>query len=300
MVNETKNKPFLASDQILKFVRGVVKTSSYLQKPLHRPFTETSSSCQRKDLCSLVDLRRPLLISQMIRQFLWANIPLVCHFSFTSSPMLILFTPKGQDGEEIRHTPGSGPSIQDLLALAAITIMLVWPWAFFGAVWIRGGVQLSNHMAKVVTNNPHATTYFVTLICSIIAMITGALFSLAIIRFAQELVTHRSPTRPFHLRVLLSFRHQTWPWRMKDAKYLIHRNRWWPAVLLIVCILTFPHLISSTTSLLAPIPFNRTADLTGTELDFSGGADCPAWFNDNLLTNNCDYQVSEINSNHWN
>ena len=177
--------------------------------------------------------------------------------------------------------------------------MLAWPWAFFGAVWIRGGVQLSNHMAKVVTSNPHATTYFVTLICSIISMITGALFSLAIIRFAQELVTHRSPTRPFHLRVLLSFRHQTWPWRMKDAKYLIHRNRWWPAVLLIVCILTFPHLISSTTSLLAPIPFNRTADLIGTELDFSGGVGCQDWFNNNPINNNCDYQVSEIDSKHF-
>ena len=213
--------------------------------------------------------------------------------------MLIPYPPKGQDGENITHTPGSGPSIQDLLALAAITIMLAWPWAFFGAVWIRGGVQLSNHMAKVVTNNPHATTYFVTLICSIISMITGALFSLAIIRFAQEFVSHCKPTRPFHLRVLLSFRHQTWPWGMnvKGAKYLVQRNRWWPAVLLIVCILTFPHLISSTASLLAPIPFNRTADLTGTEIDFSA-VNCQDWFNSNPLSNNCDYQVSHTDSKH--
>jgi hypothetical protein len=235
----------------------------------------------------------------MGRRCLQANIPPVCHVSFTSSRMLISYTPKGQDGEEIIHRPGSGPSIQDLLSLAAITIMLAWPWAFFGAVWIRGGVQLSNHMAKVVTNNPHATTYFVTLICSIITMITGALFSLAIIRFAQELVTHRKPTRPFHLRVLLSFRRQTWPWGMsvKGAKYLIHRNRWWPAVLLIVCILTFPHLISSSASLLAPITFNRTADLTGTEVDFSSG-DCQAWFNNNTIPNICGYQVSEISNHH--
>ena len=212
--------------------------------------------------------------------------------------MLISYTLKGQDGEELIHRSGSGPHIQDLLALAAIIIMLVWPWAFFGAVWIRGGVQLSNHMAKVVTNSPHATTYFVTLICSIISMITSALFSLSIIRFAQELVTFRGPTPPFHLRVLLAFRHQNWPWgkSVKGAKYLIHRNRWWPAVLLIVCILTFPHLISSTTSLLAPIPFARTVELTGTEVDFSG-VDCEAWFNTNPLTNDCGYQVSEIDSN---
>ena len=204
--------------------------------------------------------------------------------------MLISYAPKG-----------SGPSIQDLLALAAIIIMLAWPWAFFGAVWIRGGVQLSNHMAKVVTNNPQATIYFVTLICSIISMITSTLFSLAIIRFAQELVTYHKPTQPFHLTVLLGFRHQNWPWGkgFDGNKHLIHRNRWWPAALLIVCILTFPHLISSTASLLAPITFNRTADLTGTEVDFSGGPDCQAWFNNNPLKNNCGYQVSDINSKHY-
>lgn len=292
----------------------MLKISSRLQKPLHPPSTGTSASCQSQDLRSFVGLRRPLglirrLINQVVSHWMvrhWQNlratkIPLVCHISFTSNPMLILYTANGQGGEETTPKPGSGPSIQDVLSLAAIIIMLVWPWAFFGAVWTRGGVQLSNHMAKVVTNNPHATTYFVTLICSIISMMTGALFSLAIIRFAQELVSHRKPTRPFHLRVLLSFRHQTWPWglNMKDTKYLIHRNRWWPAVLLFVCLLTFPHLISSTASLLSPITFNRTADLTGTEIDFSGGPDCQAWFNANALSNNCDYQVSEIDSKHY-
>ena len=233
----------------------------------------------------------------MVRRYLRANIPLVCHVSLTLSPMLISDTPKGQ----VTDRPSSRPSIQDLLALAAIIVMLAWPWAFFGAVWIRGGVQLSNHMAKVVTNNPHATTYFITLICSIISMITGALFSLAIIRFAQEFVSHGKRTRPFHLRILSSFRHQTWPWGMSigGAKYLVNKDRWWPAVLLILCILTFPHLISSTASLLAPITFNRTADLTGTEVDFSGGPDCQAWFNNNPLKNNCGYQVSDINSKHY-
>lgn len=175
--------------------------------------------------------------------------------------------------------------------------MLVWPWIFFGVVWAKKGIQMDNHMAKVVTDNPHATTYFVTLICSFISMIISALFSIAIIRFAQELVTNRAPTQPFHLRVLLAFRHQTWPlgksW--KDFHYLMAPGRWWPAVLLIICVTTFPHLISSTTSLLTPAPFNRTAILTGTELNFSSSAaDCVAWFEENPLANNCDWQVSQL------
>ena len=178
--------------------------------------------------------------------------------------------------------------------------MLAWPWAFFGAVWIRGGVQLSNHMAKVVTNNPHATTYFVTLICTIIYMITSALFSLAIVRLTQEFVAYRVPTQPFYLKVLWGFRHQIWPWEnsFKDAKHLIHKGRWRSAALLFACILTFPHLASSTASLLSPIKFNQTADLTGTEIDFSG-VNCQDWFNNNNLSNNCGYQVSEIDSKHY-
>lgn len=188
---------------------------------------------------------------------------------------------------------GSGPSVHDILAFIGISIMLIWPWIFFGVVWAKKGIQMNNHVAKVITNNPHATTYFITLICSIISMIVSVLFSLSIIRFAQELVSHRHPTEPFTLSVLLAFRRQTWPWgkSLKDAKSLMTKKKWWPAVLLIICVLTFPHLISSTTSLLTPAPFNRTVALTGTELDFSSTAsDCLAWFAAHPIANNCGWQ----------
>lgn len=136
--------------------------------------------------------------------------------------------------ETVEEEPksNSGPSIRDILSFIGIAIMLVWPWIFFGVVWANGGVQMNNHLAKVVRNHPQATTHFITFICSIISLIIGELFSLAIIRFAQELVTYRKPTRPFHLTVLLAFRHQTWPWgkSMKDAKYLMTNDRRWPAV----------------------------------------------------------------------
>ena len=154
---------------------------------------------------------------------------------------------------------------------------------------------MNNHIAKVVTDNPHATTYFITLICSIIAMIVTALFSFAIIRFAQELVTRYKPTRPFYLRVLLAFRHQTWPWgkSWKDVKYLMSKTRWWPTVLVIICILTFPQLVSTTTSLITPIPFNRTATLHGTELDFSStDPACLSWFRAHPIGDDCDWQVN--------
>ena len=197
---------------------------------------------------------------------------------------------------EERVTSNSGPSIRDILSFIGIATMLVWPWIFFGVVWAKGGLQMNNHLSKIVRNHPQATTYFITFICSTISLIIGELFSLAIIRFAQELVTYRKPTRPFHLTVLLAFRRQTWPWgkSVKDAKYLMTKDRWWPAVSVIVCALTFPHLISSTATLLTPTSFNRTAVLTGTEVDFSStDAECLSWFGNNSLTNPiCLWQVS--------
>jgi len=195
-----------------------------------------------------------------------------------------------------RAAPSSKP---DFLLLFGIFIMLIWPWIFFCVVWDMEGIQMNNHVAQVVKENPHATTYFITLICSIISMAVTSFFSLAIVRFAQELVTYHKPTRPFHLTVLLALRHQSWPWgnSWEDVKYLMNKNRWWPAALVVVCIVTFPQLMSSTTSLLTPGSFNRTAILTGTELNFSSNeTDCLAWFKAHPRSNICDWQVNQTYS----
>jgi len=190
--------------------------------------------------------------------------------------------------------PRSGP---DVLLLFGIFIMLIWPWVFFGVVWAKKGIQMNNRVARVVREHPQPTTYIITLICSIITMIITTFFSLAIIRFAQELVTHHKPTRPFHLTVLLALRHQTWPWGWKEVKFLMSKNRWWAVLLVVLCILTAPHLISSTTSLLTPVPFSRMASLTGTELNFSSNdTDCLAWFKAHPLSNDCDWQVNQTYS----
>jgi len=188
-------------------------------------------------------------------------------------------------------TPETPSSRLDILLLFVSFIMLIWPWIFFGVVWAKKGIQMDNHVAQVVTKNPHATTYFISLVSSIITVVVTTTFSLAIVRLAQELVTHHKPTRPFHLTVLLGFRHQSWPW---GISYLMAEKRWPLAVLVVVCILTFPQLISSITSLITPGPFDRTAILTGTELDFSSNdTDCLAWFKANPRSNNCDWQVSQ-------
>ena len=67
--------------------------------------------------------------------------------------------------------------------------MLWWPWIFLAAIWAQGGVQMSDHIAKVVKNNPQRVSFFITLLGSIVSIIISILFSAAIVRFAQEWAT---------------------------------------------------------------------------------------------------------------
>jgi hypothetical protein len=181
-------------------------------------------------------------------------------------------------------------STHDLILLAGLFVMLAWPWIFLGVVWGLNGVQINTHVGKVVMHNPHATSFFVTLLGNIVNMIVSILFSLSIIRFAQEKLEN---VTVFDVSLLSALRHQHWPWGLKDLSYLFHRTRWLSGALVAACISAFTFVPSSTTSILTPAPFNRTATLTGTEFDFStSAADCLQWLNANDIPNNCDWRVS--------
>jgi len=177
--------------------------------------------------------------------------------------------------------------------LAGIFVMLVWPWIFLGVVWVLKGVQMNNHVAKVVTANLHGTTFFITLLGNIVSVIVSIFFSFATIRFAQEWVASDKDVTVFDVSMLFAFRYQKWPWAKKELNWPFLRTRWLPMVLTVGCIAAFVFVPSSTTSLISPVLFNRAATLTGTELDFSSSdADCLAWFEANRIPNGCDWKVS--------
>ena len=179
-----------------------------------------------------------------------------------------------------------------MLLLAGIAFMLVWPWIFWVVVWSHDGIQMNEHIAKVVMDNPQGTTFFMTLLGNIASVIVSTLFSSAIIRFSQELVERKGVT-VFDISILSAFRYQRWPWGMKDLTRPFVRTRWLRIVLIVGCIAAFGFVPSSVTSLITPVPFNRRADLQGTELDFSSIAtDCLKWSSVNPLSNNCDWKVS--------
>ena len=191
----------------------------------------------------------------------------------------------------------------DVCFLAGIFVMLLWPWIFLAIIWARGGVQTDDHVAKFVRNNPQRTSFFITLFGNIVGIIVSIIFSTSVVRFSQEWATNNDHVTVFDISLISAFKNQSWPWGMKDHKYLVVRNRWLPVMLAGVCIAAFALVPSGTTSLITPVSFKRTWPLIGTELDFSSnGADCPDLLKPNLFqTNytNCAWGVNRLAHNEY-
>lgn len=183
--------------------------------------------------------------------------------------------------------------IHDIFLLIAIVIMLTWPWIFWGVLRHLGGIKMRNRDAKIVQDRPQTSAFFAALIGNFVSLIVDILFSLAVIRFAQEWVHDKDKVSVFHVSLLGAFRHQSFPWTMEDLKALLRKNKWLPVALVGFCILSFQFVPSGATALLIPVPFNITGPLLGSELDFtSTAADCQAWLTANgNFSNDCDWQT---------
>ena len=180
----------------------------------------------------------------------------------------------------------------DILLVFFITVMLVWPWIFFGVVWARHGIQMNNDLADFVMNHPRNTNFFVTFLGTAVRLIVGYLFSEAIVRFCQEwAVDHH--INLFHISLISGLKNQKLPWGVGDLGYLYNPKKGFRVAIVVACWGCFLIVPSGTTSLLTPVPFSRTAPLQGTELDFSSSAaDCIAWLNQNMPPDACGWTVS--------
>ena len=187
----------------------------------------------------------------------------------------------------------------NLYLLVGILVMLSWPWIFLAAMWKCDGIQMEDHLADFVKRHPQRTSFFITFLGSIVSFIVSIIFSTAVLRFSQEWATNNDHVTVFDVSLISAFRNLNWPWRIKDHKYLLVRNRWVPVVLAGACIAAFTLIPSGTTSLITPVPFNRTRPQIGTELDFSSNvSDCIDWFAANPLPQDyCDWRVSKISQN---
>ncbi|KAG2024018.1 hypothetical protein CC2G_001619 [Coprinopsis cinerea AmutBmut pab1-1] len=197
-----------------------------------------------------------------------------------------------QDGEQLSSPSVASRRVHDILVLAGAMIMLAWPWLFWGAVYSVKGVKMRNKGAKLVDEFPQTTAFFVSLVGNFVCLVVDIFFSLSVIRFAQEWVARKPKVSVFHVSLLGAFRHQSFPWTMRDLKVLLQKSKWLPVVLVGVCIGAFQFVPSGTTSLLLPVKFPRTEPLVGSELDFSSiTPECIAWLDANRFDNDCDWQL---------
>jgi len=115
---------------------------------------------------------------------------------FSSAPSVV-------DPEGPTTIPLPKNTVHDAILLLSLVIMLVWPWIFLGTVWGPKGIQMGNRAAKVVTDHPHATSFFVTFIGNIVNLVVSILFSFSIIRLAQEKVVGEKDITIFDVSLVL-------------------------------------------------------------------------------------------------
>lgn len=97
----------------------------------------------------------------------------------------------------------------------------------------------------------------------------------------------------FGVSALLAFRHMTMVWGVRQWGQLVKgKGRLLVVLMLLLSLGALALIPSGTASLITPGEFNKTADLKGTELDFtSDDSGCLTWLDQNKVTNTCDWKV---------
>jgi hypothetical protein len=170
-------------------------------------------------------------------------------------------------------------------ALLAI-IMTIWPWIFFGVLKRLGGLQLNRASTIIVQENPKDVAFFVTAISGISSLVLSSLHSTVVTKIAVKCVLKCMTLSFISFFVALKDQKLGLP-----APWSQVRRDLFPILVMYTGVFVFA--TPAFTALLTPAPFKRNVSLTGTELDFTSNAiDCINWFNDNNLSDTCDWIVS--------
>ena len=161
--------------------------------------------------------------------------------------------------------------------------------------------KLCNDYQTLLTPRSWAVFGFwggILLVGTINRVIATLLFGKAGVRLGQEIIaTNSSQDSPqatvVGISALLAFRHMTLVWGVRQWKNLVQGfSRLAVVALLLASLAALALIPSGTANLITPVEFNKTADLRGTELDFtSADPECIAFLGRSQLTNLCDWKV---------
>ena len=204
-----------------------------------------------------------------------------------------------QPNEPKAH-PSFGYYHTSYVILITITInMLVWPWLLFAFAWSRSGLVASPSITTFVLANTQNISFLATLSGTIFAVISGVLFSTAIVRFSQKWIARRQEMDVFYISFFMTLKYQFFPWGIGDVPTI--GNKWFLVMIVAACIFAFQFIPSGISALLTPTRFNKTEMLIGTELDFTSSApDCISWLNAiQEIQEQCEWHVRIMSMITW-
>ncbi|RXW11764.1 hypothetical protein EST38_g14091 [Candolleomyces aberdarensis] len=181
----------------------------------------------------------------------------------------------------------------DLAILLAILFMILWPWVFFGVVKAKKGLQMHDRFAETIDQYPQRVAIVVTFIGTMNRLFVTILFSRMIVRLGQELIAARlrQEVTVFGSSALLAFGHMSTVLGTGQSQMKNGSGRWAILALLLAVLGAFALVPSGTAGLITPREFNKTAELRGTELDFtSTDSECLMWLVENRFPKNCDWK----------
>lgn len=165
------------------------------------------------------------------------------------------------------------------------TLMLIWPWIFFGVVWQLDGLEMQHNAARIASRHTQDVAFFVTTISNGIGLLIGFLFGKAVSRLAQKWVVHKDSTVA-HVSLLTNLKNRSLP------TSLFFQRRLLSVFIVVFYMSVFALVPGGITALLTPVIFPRHTDINGTELDFgSTNVSCIDWFNNNIIPHTCDWTV---------
>ncbi|KAJ2919625.1 hypothetical protein MD484_g767, partial [Candolleomyces efflorescens] len=183
----------------------------------------------------------------------------------------------------------------DALLLLMIMLMLAWPWAFYGSISAKGGIQMSPRLAEYALTHPQLTNSIATLLGTFNRILASFLFGCAIVRYGQErAIQAGKPLTVFGVSAFLAFRHMSLMWGIGEWWELFKQGRRFAVIVsLFLCLGATALIPSGTAGLLTPGRFNRTSDLSGREVDFTSTPECEAWLDGTFQGEGCKYMTSQ-------
>ncbi|KIJ65845.1 hypothetical protein HYDPIDRAFT_27073 [Hydnomerulius pinastri MD-312] len=150
------------------------------------------------------------------------------------------------------------PNYRALIIVGFVqTLILATAWTFFGAVQLSKPLCLPDSAARWVYNNPTDTTIIVSITATVLSIVTGLCFSIAVKQALRQRIARR-PISLVKLSAGVAF---------AKTSFILKRAYPWLTIETLAIFGAFSLLTSNWTTLLTPVQVTLPVKISGWELD---------------------------------